>query len=123
MFLLLPHLAPLAGVSAVTQPRSMRNCDPTWRPGPWAAFASYAVGNLTMLIVILVQRAPRPFLYDGGRGPMVGVGGCLGGLHCAVDPTAAGVRREHGHGVRRRRTDQNRSWTQLTAITRSLLFR
>ena len=58
--LILPLLALLAGVSAVTQATlnaRLRSGLASWS---WAAFTSYSVGTVAILIVIFVQRAPRP---------------------------------------------------------------
>jgi bacterial/archaeal transporter family-2 protein len=85
MFALLPLLALLAGASAVTQATvnaKLRFHLASWS---WAAFTSYAVGTVAMLIVIFVQRAPRPSFTIAAAVPWwAWTGGCLGVIYIVL---------------------------------------
>ena len=51
----------------------------------WAAFTSYAVGTVVMLMVIFVQRAPRPSLTMAAAVPWwAWTGGCLGAAYVVL---------------------------------------
>ena len=85
MFAFLPLLALLAGVSAVTQATinaRLRSGLASWS---WAAFTSYAVGTVAMVIVIFVKRAPRPSLAMSAAVPWwAWTGGCLGAVYIVL---------------------------------------
>ena len=85
MFALLRLVALLAGVSAVTQATinaRLRSGPASWS---WAAFTSYAVGTLAMLIVIFVRRAPRPSITIAAAVPWrAWTGGCLGAAYVVL---------------------------------------
>ena len=85
MFLLLPVLALLAGVSAVTQATINARLRFGLASWSWAAFTSYAVGTVAMLIVIFVQRPPRPSLMMAAAVPWwAWTGGCLGAVYIVL---------------------------------------
>ena len=85
MFILFPLLAMLAGVSAVTQATINVKLGSGLASWSWAAFTSYAVGTVTMLMVIFVQRLPRPSLTMAAAVPWwAWTGGCLGAAYVVL---------------------------------------
>ncbi|MGA7315341.1 MAG: DMT family transporter [Silvibacterium sp.] len=85
MFAFLPLLALLAGASAVTQATLNARLRSDLASWSWAAFTSYAVGTVAMLIVIFVQRAPRPSLTLAAAVPWwAWTGGCLGAAYVVL---------------------------------------
>jgi transporter family-2 protein len=85
MLFILPILALLAGVSAVTQATFNAKLGSDLASWSWAALTSYFVGTLAMLIVFFVQRAhARPFAMAAAVPRWAWSGGCLGAVYVVL---------------------------------------